>query len=103
MRFSLRVAITAMALWASVAGASEGEYCAIPRLVAGVPVRVPVHDMNSFCGVAVIEGKYVQLKDMRKVESNAVCDRTGRCQRTVSYFPSANAWPAYIVVLENKS
>ena len=83
--------------------ADEGEYCAIPRLVAGVPelVQVPSID-KEFCGVALINNKFVKLSDITgRVESeDPICSEgSGACKRTIRYFQKDASAPPYIIIL----
>ncbi|MBZ0095998.1 MAG: hypothetical protein K8H75_11620 [Sulfuricella sp.] len=75
-----KVIAAAIALLPLTSLASEtGNYCVIPRLVAGVPAEVPVPYIGKpFCGAAIIDNKYVRLDDVAPRKQEGVVEQIAR-------------------------
>lgn len=85
-----------------IAYSEEADFCAIPRLVAGVPevVQLPSID-KEFCGMALINNKFVKLADItERIEADeASCSTvSGSCKRMVRYFQKDASAPPYIII-----
>ncbi len=88
MRVGAAVLILAAALpFGAIAG--EGDYCAIPKLVQGVPTVVDVPYIDKpFCGMALIDRHYVRLSEITKSqdETPVSCSAEGACTKTTRYY-----------------
>lgn len=98
--------LTAAVLAWSIAGyafaGEEGDFCAIPLLVPGVPEVVHLPNIDKeFCGMARINRQYVRLDDVtsRKEVGSTECSSDGACRKTVRYYPKANdSSPPFIII-----
>jgi hypothetical protein len=87
-----------------LAVAGDGEYCVIPKLIAGVPTTVQLEHIDKpFCGMALVDRRYVRLDDVTKArdEGEVECSSRQSCTKTNRYYQDdQRATAPYIIIFE---
>lgn len=94
---------SALASWPAFAH----EFCVIPKLEQGKVTTVQVENINeTYCGMALINQKYVNLKDYAKsqTEEPISCATDGVCSKMYKFFEDAEQKTTpYILVFKGPS
>ena len=82
--------------------ALEGDYCHIPKLVQGEPTVLEVPSIDThFCGVAIIDNKYVRLSEVMKAVTETTSCNSGMCARMEMYYEDeARRGVPYILIFQ---